>query len=89
MAEFYEKHNNDLLKETIGLSGALSITILRSNKGGVIFLFSFRYIDKFQNVRSNVVGVPSFVFSRYEKANETLIDYANVQSIVGLDANDL
>ena len=43
----------------------------------------------YQNVRNNIVGGPSIVFSRSEKTNETVINDEKVKSIVGYDANAL
>ena len=89
MSEFYEQHKIDLLKETLSMNGAANKTLSRSNKDECIFVFGFNSESLYQSVRSNVVGDPSIVFNHYEKVNETVIDDANVESILGYDANVL
>ena len=56
MAQFYEEHSIDLLKETLTLSGAANEILHRSNKGEGLFLFNHKYKDLCQSVRKNIVG---------------------------------
>ena len=67
MAQFYEQHSIDLLKETLTLSGAANKILHRSNKGEGSFLFNHKNKDLYQSVRNNIVEGPSILFSRYEK----------------------
>ena len=87
MAQFYEQHPIDLLKETLTLSGAANKILHRSNKGEGFFLFNYKNEELYQSVRNNIVAGPSLVFSRYKKNNETAINDEKVKSIVGYDAN--
>ena len=57
-------------------------------KANVLF-FNFKNKELYQSVRGNIVGGPSIVFSHYEKVNQTVIDDANVNSILGYDADAL
>ena len=77
------------LKETITLISAASKFLEDSNKSGGIFSFGFRNKDLYESVRGKIVGGLSFVFNRYKKVNETVIDDANVESVVCYDANAL
>ena len=89
MAQFFEQHSIDLLKETLTLSATANKILHRSNKGEEVFLFNYKDKDLYQSVQNNIVGGPSIVFSRYEKTNEIVIDDEKVKSIVGYDANAL
>ena len=86
--KFYRKHNIDLLKEVLALSGAGDEILHSFNKGEAIFLFNKKQKD-LNIVRQQTVGGPSLVFSRPDKVQVSLIANQHVRSIVGYDANAL
>ena len=83
---FYQEHGIDLLKEVLTLSGAANKILHSFNTGEAIFLFPGTQKALYQQVRKQIVGGPSLVFSRSEKAGVTTIGAETpefVQSIVG------
>ena len=80
------QHKDHKLRETLTLSGVAIKILHRSNKGEGILLFyikNYGLYQRVQRVQSKIVGGPSNVSCRYVMVNETVIDDANVESIVG------
>ena len=73
-------------QETLTLSGVADKFLYRSNKSEVVFLFGFKNLYLYQTIQKNVGGGPIIVFSRYKNVNETVINDANVKSIVSYNA---
>ncbi len=87
--KFFRKHDIDLLKEVLTLSGAANKILQSFRKVVAVFLFPEKQKDLYKLVRQQIVGGPSLVFSRHEKVGESIVDNNLVQSIVGCDANAL
>ncbi|XP_048238897.1 uncharacterized protein LOC124129020 [Haliotis rufescens] len=94
MQRFYFEDGIDLFKTTMSVPGVARQKLFReSRKLGVSFaLFDKRNEDLYHTVKGNVVGGPSIIFTRYHKADQTLIrghPEKRCKRVVGYDANAL
>jgi hypothetical protein len=94
LQEFYFKRNIDVFKIAISLPGIARRMLFESAaKEGVHFsLFDEKNKDLYRTMKNNTIGGPSIIFTRYNKAGETMIRNSKdevCQSIIGLDANAL
>ena len=92
LQKFYFERGIDLFKISISLPGiARKMLFETAKKSNHCFaLYDEGNQDLYKTIKTNIVGGPSIVFTRFHKAGETKIrGISTCQSIVGLDANAL
>ena len=90
MQTFYFDRGVDIFKTSISLPGVARKLLFDSSKSVVFSLFDELNKDLYKTVKANMVGGPAIIFSRYEKAGETMISKNQpCKSVIGLDANAL
>jgi hypothetical protein len=92
LQKFYFDKHIDLFKTSVSLPGIARTMLFETAKRSqaCFSLFDEDNKDLYETMKTNIVGGPSIVFTRYHKAGETRIrGKKKCRSIVGLDANAL
>jgi hypothetical protein len=92
LQKFYFDKSIDLFKTSVSLPGIARAMLFETAKRNCacFALCDEDNKDLYETIKTNIVGGPSIVFSRYHKAGETKIrGDKTCESIVGLDANAL
>jgi hypothetical protein len=90
MQTFYFDRGVDIFKTSVSLPGVARKLLFDSAKSVAFSLFDELNKDLYKTMKANIVGGPAIIFSRYEKAGETMISQNQpCKSVIGLDANAL
>ena len=92
MRRFYMNKQIDVFKQTISVPGIARILLFRSAReaNASFSIFDNKNKDLYHTIKKNIVGGPSIIFHRHQKAGKSKIrNEKTCQKIVGYDCNAL